>query len=248
MNIHENMKLYRELVQLGLFDNITTATGYRVNHRKAHENLATGSNVLDWGCGNGAYTYFLLQSGMKATAYSIEDNLKIAAELKVRWPSHFTYVVNQDPRTLPFAPNTFDAVFSNGVLEHVRETGGSEIASLLELKRILRPGGKLFCFHLPRTHSWIENLARTLNIRQYHHPYLYSRRDVTGLLDEAGLRLLELGTNHAIPRNILSRLPKSVKDSKFFCASYNFADDALTAVFRFLTQNTYFIAQKDQVG
>jgi hypothetical protein len=66
-----------------------------------------------------------------------------------------------------------------------------------------------------------------------------------GLLDEAGLRLLELGTNHAIPRNMLSRLPKTVKDSTFFCAGYNFADDALATLFRFLTQNIYFIAQKD---
>jgi len=245
MSQQDPTDIYQDLQQVGLFDNRTTAAGYRCNHRKTMEHVPAGSAVLDWGCGNGAFTYFLLKRGMQVTAYAIEDNLKMAAEFQRQWPSQLTYVIHKDPRILPFAAGTFDAVVSNGVLEHVRETGGSELDSLLELKRVLKPNGKLLCFHLPRKYSWIENLAGALHIGQYYHNYLYTKKDVEGFLKDAGLQLLELSTNHMLPRNSLARLPKSVKNSSAFAALYNFVDDLLAMIFPFLSQNIYFIAKKN---
>jgi SAM-dependent methyltransferase len=245
VNRQAPLDIYQDLQQLGLFDNRTTAAGYRCNHRKTLEHLLPGSIVLDWGCGNGSFTYFLLKSGMNVTAYSIEDYLTMAADFKHQWPSTFTYIIHKDPRILPFAPGIFDAVISNGVLEHVRETGGNELDSLRELKRVLKPKGKLLCFHLPRKYSWIENLARALNVRQYYHTQLYTKQDVKRLLKEADFGLLELATNHVLPRNSLARLPKAVKNNRRFSTFYNFVDNSVALIVPFISQNIYFIAKKN---
>ncbi|MDD1750279.1 MAG: methyltransferase domain-containing protein [Methanothrix sp.] len=239
------MTIYQDLKQLGLFDNITTAAGYRFVFKKTQAKLPQKSVVLDWGSGDGRFTYFLLKNGMNVTAYSIENNLKIESALRTNWPSEFKYCVHQNPRTLPFASETFDAVFSIGVLEHVRETGGNELDSLRELKRVLKPKGKLLCFHLPRKYSWIEYLATVLNVKQYHHTYLYSRRDVIHLLNEAGFRLLEIDRYNVVPRTTLSRLPDVVKNNILFCAAYNVLDSVVAATFPFFAQNIYFMASKE---
>ena len=239
------MTIYQDLTQLGLFDNITTAAGYRRVFEKTLANLPQQSTVLDWGSGDGRFTYFLLKNGMNVTAYSIEDNLKIESQLRTQWPTKFHYRLHTDPCTLPFAPETFDAVFSVGVLEHVRDTGGNELASLGELKRVLKPKGKLFCFHLPRKYSWIEYLVTALKLPRYRHNYLYAKRDVIHLLNESGFRLLEIGQYSAVPRTMLSGLPDFIKNSRLFCSAYNLIDTVLTALLPFLTQNIFFIASKE---
>lgn len=239
------MTIYQDLKELGLFDNITTAAGYRRVFEKTLANLPRQSTVLDWGSGDGRFSYFLLKNGMNVTAYSIEDNLKIESVLRTNWPATFTYCLSEDPCTLPFAPETFDAVFSVGVLEHVRDTGGNELTSLGELKRVLKPNGKLFCFHLPRKYSWIEFLVTNLKLSRYRHNYLYSKRDVIQLLNESGFRLLKIGQYSAMPRTMLSGLPDFVKNNRLFCAAYNLIDTAFATVFPFITQNIFFIASKD---
>ncbi len=239
------MTIYQDLKQLGLFDNITSAAGYRRVFEKTLANLPQQSTVLDWGSGDGRFTYFLLKNGMNVTAYSIEDNLKIESVLRAQWPTKFNYCLHTDPCTLPFAPETFDAVFSIGVLEHVRDTGGNELTSLGELKRVLKPKGKLFCFHLPRKYSWVEFLVTALKLPRYRHNYLYSRRDVIHLLNESGFRLLEIGQYNTVPRMMVSGLPDFIKNSGLFCSFYNLVDTMLAALFPFITQNIYFIASKE---
>ena len=237
------MDIYQELKALGIFENITTAAGYRKVFDRTAAKLAAGSTVLDWGCGDGRFTYFLLKQGMQVTSYNIADNLKIGEELRNRWSDRFTYRLGTEPRTLPFPPESFDAVFSVGVLEHVRQTGGTEAASLAEIKRVLKPGGLFFCFHLPRKYSWIDFTCRLLGINSFH-PYLYTRADVQRLLVEAGFQLREFSVYNAVPRGMISRLPENLKNKKWFCSAYNMFDDGVTLLAPFITQNIYFLASK----
>ena len=47
-------------------------------------------------------------------------------------------LVRADIRELPFAPNSFDAVYTMGTIEHIDEY----VEAIAEVRRVLRPGGK----------------------------------------------------------------------------------------------------------
>jgi SAM-dependent methyltransferase len=63
----------------------------------------------------------------------------------------------------PHEDSRFDAVLSCGVLEHVRDPD----ASLDEIRRILAPGGILYCHKLPNRRSYTERIAKAMR-RHYH--------------------------------------------------------------------------------
>ena len=121
----------------------------------------------------------------------------------------------QDPIHLPYEDESFDAVVSVGVLEHVRQFGGNEIKSLKEIHRILKKDGLFLCFHFPNKYSWIEALARRIPSKHYH-PYLFTKKDIYHLNQNVGLLVEELKGYAILPRNELSRLPDSIKNNLWF--------------------------------
>lgn len=38
------------------------------------------------------------------------------------------------------------------------QCGGEELASLAEIRRILKPGGLFFCYHFPQKSGWVERV------------------------------------------------------------------------------------------
>ena len=100
-------------------------------------------------------------------------------------------IVNPEGVTrLPFTDESFDAVFSIGVLEHVRETGGDEVDSLKEIKRVLKKDGYFICTHLPNKFSWIEFLTSFMKSK-HHHEYKYSKSDIKRIVELSGFNLIE---------------------------------------------------------
>jgi len=83
-----------------------------------------------------------------------------------------------DGSTLPFADNTFDAVLSEAVLEHVQDP----VAYLLEVKRVLKPGGKvrLDAAFLQPYHGYPD------------HYYNMTRSGVALTVSRAGLEVLSI--------------------------------------------------------
>ena len=93
--------------------------------------------VCDAGCGCGIYCAKLLHNGFSVTGFDVsEDAVRIAkgfaptAELKTA-----------DIRMTGYPSNRFDAVVSRDVLDHM--TKDDARLALLELYRIVRPGGTL---------------------------------------------------------------------------------------------------------
>lgn len=153
-----------------------------------------GSRVLDWGAGSGHFSYFLLERGNHVTAFTLEKHCGLDDHLRASYADRYESVASHDARLLPFQDESFHAVVSIGVLEHVRETGGSEEASLREIRRVLKPGGVFLCYHLPNRYSWIEATNKYLRSwfskRQYkYHGFKYTRPDIRRLAAEADLTL-----------------------------------------------------------
>ena len=217
-----------------------TAYQYQHLYRLVDQYLAPDSSVLDWGSGNGHVSYGLWRRGYRVSGFSFED-FGVRRHLDASY--EFRQGNEDDPSGLPFEDNHFDGVMSVGVLEHVRETGGNELASLHEIVRVLKPGGSFICYHFPNEHSLIEAMARR-STTSHSHKFLYNREDIEGLCAQTGLELLEVRRYGALPRNMWHRTPASVGNSSIAVGVWNALDDLFGALAPRWTQNYLFVARK----
>jgi hypothetical protein len=77
-------------------------------------------------------------------------------------------------------------VFSYAVLEHIPPC---EVPAILdEIQRVLKVGGILYIFQLPRRKSYTEFIARKLGMES--HPYLWARKQMQRLLECKGFSVI----------------------------------------------------------
>jgi trans-aconitate methyltransferase len=88
--------------------------------------------ILDLGCGDGQLMQRIAAS--RATVAGVDSSREMVAAARQR--GAIADVGNAE--ALPYAPETFDAVFSNAVLHWVRD----QDAMLEQVKRVLKPGGR----------------------------------------------------------------------------------------------------------
>lgn len=103
--------------------------------------LMPGDRVLDLGCGRGATSVFLArETGARVTACDLwvprED---LTAHLVEAGVADEVTVVNANARQLPFEDHTFDAIVSIDAFEYF----GTDVHTLPELLRVVRPGGRI---------------------------------------------------------------------------------------------------------
>jgi SAM-dependent methyltransferase len=187
---------------LDQFRTLVAARQYRGLYGLFRRYVPPGAEVLDWGSGNGHFSYFLLRSRYRVCAFALQD--EGFAAWAPAGPYRFFSGDPNEPVKLPFADASFDAVSSVGVLEHVRETGGAEALSLGEIARVLRPGAVFICWHLPNRWSWIEAIARH-RPSQHHHAYRFTAPEIDTLLREAGLEPVWRARYAFLPRNVWTR-------------------------------------------
>lgn len=98
-----------------------------------------GKEVLEIGCGSGVDTMEFARNGAIVTATDMTDNavnltLELASEagLPVK-------VIQTSATQLPFPDNSFDCVYSFGVLHHIPDID----TVLTQVHRVLKPGGRV---------------------------------------------------------------------------------------------------------
>lgn len=98
-------------------------------NRAFAEKLSAGSLVLDAGAGSQPYRDFFAHCRYESADF----------ELVEKEYRRSTYVC--DLRSIPVEDDRFDAVIFNQVMEHLSEP----LAVLQELRRVLKPGGRMIC-------------------------------------------------------------------------------------------------------
>ncbi len=226
------------------FKSRVTGAQYEPLYNLIHKYVAENSRVLDWGCGNGHFSYFAVKCGFQTHAYSFANEALIRF-LEENFSSSFEYSTarDADPVNLPFTAESYNVVTSVGVLEHVRETGGDERASMKEINRVLIPGGLFICGHFPNKYSYIEKINSKIP-SQHHHVYKYIRADIEEFCNDTGFEILETGRYGFIPRNCWNRLPVRMSQSNTVSATVRYFDTIFKYLFPRYCQNHYFVAQK----
>jgi ubiquinone/menaquinone biosynthesis C-methylase UbiE len=119
--------------------------------------LLQGKHLLEIGCGMGYDSLEFLRRGVRVTATDLTPNaVKMTQRHFELQGVHAEEIRTANALALPFADNTFDAVWSNGVLH---ATGDTEHA-VQEARRVLKPGGRAIISHFYRKPSWMYALNR----------------------------------------------------------------------------------------
>jgi ubiquinone/menaquinone biosynthesis C-methylase UbiE/uncharacterized protein YbaR (Trm112 family) len=94
-----------------------------------------GKRVLDAGCGTGRHAYYAAKYGAEVWAVDLGEAVEVARrntkEVGVN-------VIQADIYNLPFEEESFDFIYSNGVLHHLPEPE----CAFHQLLRFLKPGGE----------------------------------------------------------------------------------------------------------
>ena len=126
-------------------DDTFTRLDSRLTRNDVDVSWFRGKLGLDAGCGGGRYTAALARYGFKQL-YGIDLSKKGIPDAKSRLTgtnveSTVRYM-NGNVLELPFKNNSFDFVFSNGVLHHTLKPA----QGIKECYRVLKPGGKVWLY------------------------------------------------------------------------------------------------------
>ena len=164
--------------------------------------VPSGALVLDAGAGFGRHAFELARRGYRTVAVdrAVEEvaatqaTLAAMAETGEVEDKHVVGVLRGDATALPFADESFDAVITSEVLEHIQD----DMGALAELRRVLRSGGVL-AVTVP---TWLPEKVNWMLSDEYHapaavggHVRIYSATELKAKLRAAGLDVA--GSHHA---------------------------------------------------
>lgn len=114
-----------------------------------------GYKILDIGCGNGRlYQLFEGKSSDDINFFGIDISQNLVNLAKEQYP-HGEFMV-ADMRKLPFGDGYFDVIFSLVAFHHLPDRD-SQMKSLQEMKRVLKPGGQVVLINWNAYSDWVQN-------------------------------------------------------------------------------------------
>ncbi|MCX6318197.1 MAG: class I SAM-dependent methyltransferase [Bacteroidetes bacterium] len=132
-------------------------------------------HLLDVGCGRKPYRQYLLENKF------IERYSGLDIESAIVYEEHVKPEYTWDGVTMPFADNSFDTLMATEVLEHCPDPH----VTILEMKRVLKPGGLLF-FTVP----FLWNLHEVP-----HDEYRYTPFALERIFKECGMVDIEINAH-----------------------------------------------------
>lgn len=118
----------------------------------------SGARLLEVGCGMGTDLLQFARGGAQVTGIDLTPrSIEISRQHLALYDQQGDFA-NADCERLPFADESFDVVYSNGVLHHTPDTA----AAVHEIHRVLRPGGlaRVMLYHRGSLAYWIQLVLR----------------------------------------------------------------------------------------
>ena len=107
------------------YNNEITARQYELPINISSSYINEGDKALDWSCGNGHFSLYLIFKKLQVTGSSFYDTIP---EYLLKENLFSLKLADENESiSLPFDDESFDHVFSIGVLEHVHEMGGDQL-------------------------------------------------------------------------------------------------------------------------
>jgi SAM-dependent methyltransferase len=164
--------------------------------------LRPGDMFLDAGAGFGRHAYEAARLG--ATVYALDWGQEEVVGTRAMFggmidaqeipATSFGGVLRGDATQLPFEDNTFDAIVTSEVLEHIQ----NDVTAIAEFHRVLKPGGSL-AVTVP---TWFPEKINWMLSDEYYapksvggHVRIYSATELKAKLRTAGLTVR--GSHHA---------------------------------------------------
>lgn len=178
--------------------------------------------LLNIGCGHGA-DFLPFSKNFELYGLDISAGMLQYAEKYARKFNFQVGLIHGDAATLPFPGETFDWAISVAAYHHLDNTRDRQHA-LIELKRVLKPGGQAFVTVWNRWQPafwWkpkeLRVTWRTKEAELPRYYYLFSRGELESMVRKAGLRILRSYAEAAyrfpvkqFSRNICLLLEKSI--------------------------------------
>jgi len=158
--------------------------------------LRAGDRVLDAGAGFGRHAFEAARRGARVVAldYAEQEVESTRATFAAMFEAgeitaeNLTGVMRGDATSLPFPDDSFDAIVTSEVLEHIQD----DVRALGEFARVLKPGG-ILAATVP---SWLPEKINWMLSDEYHAPFvpgghvrIYSATELKAKVRAAGLKV-----------------------------------------------------------
>jgi SAM-dependent methyltransferase len=141
--------------------------------------LVRGQTILDFGCGSGRLIRWLCDMAEGSEIWGVDIQTQHLMWCKQNLQPPFHFAVTTIVPHLPFEDNHFDLIYAGSVFTHIDDLVDSW---LLELRRVLKPNGKLYLtIHDNTSISMLKNEWREGPLGKVYNSYPefvdYTRRD-----------------------------------------------------------------------
>src|SRR3990170_1883280 len=146
--------------------------------------IKLGDAVLDVGCGTGNYTIELAKRGADVIGIDNSEEMVGLARRKAEGGRLKVFFQVADALKLSFPDDSFDLIVSNGLLCFLKEPE----KALMEMYRVLKPGGRLAVGVLNKWSPWafFRRIKGLFKDTIYNQAHFISPPELEGLLKRAG--------------------------------------------------------------
>jgi ubiquinone/menaquinone biosynthesis C-methylase UbiE len=166
----------------------------RIHHLIDSFDINRGENVADLGCGTGVlFAHLLEKIGSDGKILGIDYSVKMLKEANKKWLSSGgpdsvgnVFLISSDAKSLPLKEESFEVVTCFAAFAHFEDKG----SALLEIERLLKPGGRVYIIHLLGREELAKHHRRTGG--PFVNDVLPENRQMERMLHHAGFIDIEI--------------------------------------------------------